>query len=124
MWIKYNPNPVSSHVGDCVIRALSLALNCTWDHVYMELCAQGYVMKDMPSSNSVWGTYLLMRGFKREAITDSCPDCYMVKDFCHDHKSGLYILCTGSHVVAVVDGHYIDDWDSGDEVPLFYYRKE
>ena len=29
-----------------------------------------------------------------------------------------------SHVVCVEDGKYFDSWDSGNEIPLFYWEKE
>lgn len=31
MWIKFNPNPVGNHVEDCVQRAMSAALDISWD---------------------------------------------------------------------------------------------
>jgi len=34
------------------------------------------------------------------------------------------ILATGTHVIAVGDGNYYDTWDSGQEVPIYYWRKE
>lgn len=36
-WQYYNPNPRSNLVGDCVIRALTLACGLCWDRVYLEL---------------------------------------------------------------------------------------
>ena len=52
------------------------------------------------------------------------PYCYTVKDFCKDHPQGVFVLGTGTHAVAVIDGDYYDAWDSGNKVPLFYWRKE
>ena len=80
-------------------------------------------MNDMPSSNAVWGAYLRTLGFKREAIPNTCPECYTVNDFCEDNPEGVFIVATGNHVVAVVDGDYYDTWDSGDELPIYYWRK-
>ena len=38
---------------------------------------------------------------------------------------GTYVLGTGNHVVAVVNGDYYDMWDSGDEIPAYvWYKKE
>ena len=34
MWIEYNPNPVGRYVGDCAVRAISLALNMPWDDAH------------------------------------------------------------------------------------------
>lgn len=81
-------------------------------------------MFDMPSSNAVWGAYLRRLGFVKEMLPDYCPDCYSVRDFCLDHPYGQYVLMLSGHVVAVEDGCYYDTWDSGDEIPLFYWRKE
>jgi hypothetical protein len=75
----------------------------------------------MPNSDSVWGAVLREEGFKRYIIPNSCPDCYTVKDFCIDHPRGTYVLGTGGHVVTVVNGDYFDSWDSGEEVPIFYW---
>lgn len=81
-------------------------------------------MKDMPSSNAVWGAYLKSLGFKRYIIPNECPDCYTVSDFAKEHSSGVYILATGTHVVTVKDGDYYDTWDSGKEIPIYYFVKE
>lgn len=123
MWIQQNPNYLDKHTGDCTVRALSIVLGKNWIWTYLELCIQGLIMAQMPSDNQVWDAFLRSKGFQRETIPNTCPDCYTVKDFCNDHKSGIYVLGTGEHVVAVVDGNYIDDWDSGNEVPLFVWSK-
>ena len=81
-------------------------------------------MFDMPSSNAVWSEYLKRCGYKRYVIPDTCPDCYTVKDFCRDNPRGKFLLATGSHVVAVKDGDYFDAWDSGNEVPIYYWSKD
>ena len=124
MYIFYNPNPKGIRVGDCVIRGLTKILDSNWDDIYTEVLVKGFELKDMPSSNNVWGAYLRSRGFKRITIPNTCPDCYTVRQFCDDHRFGRYLLATGEHVVAVEDGDYYDAWDSGDEIPIYYWRKE
>ena len=124
MYIHYNPNPHGKSVGDCVVRALTILLNDTWDHVYADLTMQGSFLKDMPSSNVVWGEYLKANGFRRFSLPDTCPTCYTIKDFCIDFPYGKYLVATGSHVVAVANGDYYDTGDSGNEVPRDYWRKE
>jgi hypothetical protein len=44
--------------------------------------------------------------------------------FCADHPNGTYVVSTGSHVVAVVDGDYYDTSDTGSEIPIAYFEKE
>ena len=120
----YNPNPDGLRVGDCVIRSLTIALNRSWKDVYIELAVRGLRLSDMPSANRVWQSLLSDSGFIRKAINQqSCPACFLVKHFCIEHPEGTYVLCTGTHTVAVKDGDYYDTWDSGNEVPVFYWEK-
>ena len=121
MWIKYNPSPTGRKVGDCSVRAVAKALKIDWEEAYMRLSDAGFLMGDMPNSDSVWGAVLREEGFKRYIVPNSCPDCYTVKDFCIDHPRGTYVLGTGGHVVTVVNGDYFDSWDSGEEIPIFYW---
>ena len=123
MYRFYNPNPKGKLVGDCSIRAISIALNQSWEKTYKDVCQYGLGMGDMPSSNYVWGTYLADHGFSRDIIPNYCPGCYTVRDFCRDNPTGLYVLCTGSHVVASLNGDYFDSFDSGDEVVAYLWRK-
>ena len=81
-------------------------------------------MHEMPSSNAVWDAQLISEGFQRDIIPNTCPNCYTIKDFCRDHPRGIFILGTGTHAVAVIDGKYCDAWDSGEEIPTYFYRKE
>ena len=118
-----NPNPHGALIGDCVVRAIAIATDRTWDDSYEILTDYGFRMKNLPNAAEVWGEVLKNDGFTRKSIPDTCPICYTVRMFCHDHPSGTYVLATGSHVVAVVDGDYYDTWDSGDEVPVYYWRK-
>lgn len=122
MWIEYNSNPLGIRVGDCVIRAISRALDVSWERVYVELCVQGFMLGDLPSSNAVCSSYLRHKGFKRRTIED-CPDCYSVEDFCKDHPKGVYVIGTGTHAVAIIDGCYYDAWRSGGEPVVYYFEK-
>ena len=123
-YVMFNPNPDGDYVGDCVIRAISKVTGNDWDGTYVLLAVMGFAMKDMPSANRVWGAYLRGQGFVRNVIPNTCPDCYTIRDFCEDYPNGTFLLATGTHVVAVVDGDYYDSWDSGDEVPIYFWVKE
>lgn len=124
MWVYYNPNPTGKRVGDCSIRAVTKATGDDWDTAYCGITLKGYEEKNMPSSNAVWGSYLRKKGFKRQMIPDECPDCYTVEQFCKDHPKGMFVVAVQNHVLTVVDGDYYDAWDSGNEIPIFYYYKK
>jgi hypothetical protein len=119
-----NPNPNGSYVGDCVVRAISIANDKSWNETYIDLCLRGLMLFDMPSSNRVWNEYLKSEGYTRHMVPDNCPHCYTIKDFCNEYFRGTYILGTGTHVVAVINGDYYDTWDSGDESPIYFWTKE
>lgn len=122
-FVMTNPNPQGLNVGDCAIRAISIATDKPWNEVYTGVTLQGLKLSDMPSSNRVWGEYLEDNGFKLRLIPDSCPECYTVKDFCREYPKGTYIVGTGRHVIAIKDGSYMDTWDSGSERPLYFFKK-
>ena len=123
MWIEANPNPVNNLTDDCVIRAISIILDADWLWVFDELCEIARAAYDIQISNNVWPKLLKREGFNRYILPDTCPDCYTVRRFCRENQNGQFILATGSHVIAVIDGDYYDTWDSGDEVPIYYFTR-
>ena len=120
---QYNANPDKFRVGDCTVRAICTALNKEWNEVYLWLCVYGFIKKDMPSSNRVWGEYLKGKGFVRRPVDAHGQAEYTVYDFCEDNPEGTFILALESHVICVKEGCYYDTWDSGDEIPLYYWQK-
>lgn len=125
MWAEWNPNPLSRRVGDCAIRAVARALGVDWEEAFALVATNAYAMGDMPSSDAVWGATLRQHGFYREAIPNTCPNCYTAEDFCRDHPKGVFVLAFGGHVACVEDGTVYDSWDSSSLVPqYFYYRKD
>lgn len=123
-WRYYNPSPTGRNVGDCAVRAIAKALGTDWETAYALIALNGYLMGDMPSSNSVWGAVLRQNGFYRYAIANTCPDCYTIEDFAEEHPEGVYVVGTGSHVVTIQDGIVFDSWDSTQEIPQFFWHKE
>ena len=124
MWELYMNNPAGRHVGDCTVRALSKALDWSWEQAYAKLAMQGFLMADMPSSNSVFGAVLRENGFKRETIPNECPDCYTLEEFANDHPSGTFVVGMNGHVATVIDGVIYDAWHSENEIPQYVWRKD
>lgn len=121
-FVFYNPNPKRITAGDCVIRAICLLTDRDWDDVYLSIAIQGFKEKEMPSANDVWGQYLFDLGFERKMLPASCCFDYTVSSFCREFSRGKFLLATGSHVVTVIDGNYYDTWDSGNEIPIYYWN--
>ena len=122
MWIRCNPNPLGRQTGDCVVRALAIATGRSWRATYRELCRIGEIQGELPNGNMVWGTFLKDRGARQFLLPESCPECITVRAFCDRYPEGVYVIGTGSHAVAVIDGDYYDAWDSGNEVPTYFWQ--
>ena len=124
MYIEFQNNPCGRKVGDCAVRAVSKALDITWENAFVMLALNGLQMCDMPSSDSVIGATLRQNGFTRKSLPASCPECYTAEDFCHEFMTGVYVLFFGGHVACVRDGALFDAWDSSNELPQYFWTKE
>ena len=122
MWIRCNPNPVGRETGDCVIRAVAVATGQSWRETYWDLCEQGAIMGDLPNNNSVWGAYLRSRGGKQFLLPESCPDCITVRAFCERYPEGVYVIGSGDHAIAIIDGDWYDLADSGLVTPTYFWK--
>lgn len=119
MYIYFNDNPCLRVVGDCAVRAISKALDISWERAYAQMIVAGFKMCDMPSSNGVWGAVLRENGFRKFAGNEET-----FAEFCEDHPQGIYVLCTGTHVATCINGDIFDAWDSSNEEVSYYFSKE
>ena len=119
MWVNYNANPDGVRGIDCTVRAISMVTGESWEAVYMGLCVEGLLLKQMPSANAVWGSYLERLGLHRSLV----PETMTVEQFCNTHPHGDYILALSGHVVAVHDGDYYDTWQSGNEIVIYSWER-
>jgi hypothetical protein len=124
IWREFNNNPTGRRVADCAVRAVSVALDVSWEKAFDLIADAGYKMGDMPSSDSVWGAVLRQHGFYRSAISNECPLCYTAEDFAIEHPNGVYVLGFGGHAATVRDGYIYDAWDSSQEIPQYVWYKK
>ena len=122
MWIRCNPNPLGKNTGDCVIRAVAIATDQSWRRTYRDLCRLGEIEGALPNSSEVWGMYVRERGAKQFLLPESCPDCVTVRAFCERYPEGVYVIGTGDHAMACIDGDWYDNVDSGSAVPTIFWR--
>lgn len=124
-YIYANLNPRHKLTNDCVVRAISLATKKSWNSVFWDLTDELYKEKETcMDNNRIWGQYLEKLGYPKYHISDACPMCYTLKQFCEDNPKGVYIVGTGTHVITVIDGDYYDTFNSGSAIPLFYFTVE
>ena len=122
MWVRCNPNPLGKVTGDCVVRALAIATDRSWRETYRDLCRMGEIHADLPNSNAVWGPYLRDKGAEQFLLPESCPECITVRAFAERYPKGTYVIGTGTHAVAVIDGDWYDAFDSAEAVPTTFWR--
>ena len=122
-YIEFNENPDKKRVGDCVVRAIATAAQKSWERVYLDLAIEGLCLHDMPTANRVWGSYLRRIGWERCALPNACPDCYTVAEFAADNPNGVFIVAADSHAVCVANGDWFDTWNSGEVIPLYYWKR-
>lgn len=123
-WKLFNENPTGRNVGDCAVRAVSVALGVDWETAFALVANMAFQMGDMPSSNAVWGAVLRQNGFSRFIVPNNCPDCFTAEQFAEERPKGIYVLGFGNHVAAVKDGLIYDSWDSSKEIPQYFWMKQ
>lgn len=108
MYKFYNANSRGNFTNDCVIRAISVAQNRTWDEVYNELTflarEQGLLMDDIKFVES----YLDKR-YKRE-----CHKSKTVGEFMKECDEGIYLVTMAGHITVIIDGVLYDTFDCRD----------
>lgn len=114
MWKEYLNNPCGYRVGDCSVRAVSVALGISWKSAYALMVTEGYKLCDVPSSDRVWSQVLKDHGFKKIDVEECSAE-----EFCEDHPKGIYVLGFGGHVATVRDGTLYDSWNSSKEIVRF-----
>ena len=117
----YQPNPTGRKTRDCVIRAVSAALNMSWDDAFDIIADRAKAMGETMDENAVYGSILRQCGFYRMVPPNTCPDCFTARDFCLSHPYGVYVLGFTGHVAAVIDGQVWDSFDSSDEIVTYYW---
>lgn len=106
----YNANAKGRFTNDCVIRAISLAEDKTWNETYHELSKiaqrNGIILDDV---NFV------------EPLLDSryeriCFEEKYVGEFMEEHPNGTYLVTMKGHITCVIDGVLYDTFDCRDRV--------
>lgn len=112
MWVYHNQNPAQRQVNDCVIRAISLAEDRSWDEVYYELSQiaqrECIILDDVDFVEP----YL---NKKYDKVCYRCKDCKLtLEEFARLNPTGVFLVTMKGHITCVVDGDIYDTWDCTD----------
>lgn len=123
-----NPNPRWAQkrglvwdTPDCVIRAVAIAISCTWLEAFDYLTAKARAEFTVPSDGTrlrkwledggaIWHHCKAEKGKKRMTV----------KEFAEKHPKGRYIISIANHECACVDGIVMDAWNPGDKAVVGY----
>ena len=113
----FNANPKNRITDDCVIRAISTALEIPYNTVVMEMaelqCKTGY---DYSSKKGI-EEYLKIKGWVKHAQPRKADNTkYTGKEFCERARNyeNYIAMIGGHHIVAIVKAKVYDIWDSTD----------
>ena len=109
-----NPHPEGKSVTDCVVRSITIAVEGDYLEVRKHLNRVKKELKETSYKNRKFvDKYTKLNGWNKISF----PAIKGVprlrgKDFVKQYPKGTYILNLAKHVVTVVDGVYLDTWDS------------
>ena len=128
-YVYYQPNKkdLKDKYGDCTIRALSKALNCTWLEAFdltIPICRREQVSNIFDAPCKIEREFLAELGFDYYGVSNKRGMTRpTVDEFAKSHTIGTYICNVANHEVAVVDGKYYDTWDCGHKSLYGYYAR-
>ena len=105
MYKYYNANSKGNHVNDCVVRALSVAENVSWDKMYEKLSDiaqdQGILLDDIN----------FVERYLDERYPRVCHYAKTVEEFIKEYPIGTYLITMPGHITVAKNKTLIDTFD-------------
>lgn len=128
----FNANPKNRYTGDCVIRAISTALNKSYIQVTTDLAQLQTKYFYDSSDPKLYGKYLQQNGWikmkqpKHENNTKYTGSewCSFIKFWKNQQYNRMIAHIGSNHIVAIIDGKILDTWDSSGGCIGNYWVKE
>lgn len=122
----FNANPDDKLTGDCVIRAISVAVDKTWDETLDNLVELSHKVKSVPNNKDCYIKYLEQNGFircKQPRKNDNTR--YRGYEFLDKIKKKDIIVChMGTHHLSVIKNKkFWDTWDCTNDCVGIYWIK-
>ena len=116
MFVYWNQNPKDEKIGDCVIRAISLALDIDYD----------IVVKLLINNSKYFNCDLLVKDCYAKLLEDLGFKCYdgrgyTVKEIAEDFYNKKLLLRIENHLTTSLYGDIVDTWNTSYEpVDVFW----
>lgn len=113
-FIEFNNNPKKKKTADCVIRAIALATNSTWEDIYRELTELGIKKGLMINDRNNWKAYLKNIGYEQQNMPRRDDRTrYTLEEFCNElaEDNQIYIVKVAGHLTVVKDKNLYDSWN-------------
>lgn len=119
----HNANPKGKSASDCVVRAICVATNQTWEYTMMEMVKLGIKIGYVFNETRTIDKYLIDKGWtKNREPRNVLNKKITLARFLADHKRGTYIATVGSHhTTLIVNGVVYDTWDCTRKTMHTYY---
>ena len=108
-FIEYNANPKHLKTGDCVIRAISFALNKDYIETYRELFEIGIEKCELINNELVFEQYLKNLKIKKQITNSRITVETFINNIAEVNKT--YIIDLGKHLTVVIDKVLYDIWN-------------
>ena len=105
MYRFYNANARGNFVNDCVVRAISVAENKSWNEAYKELSILAQEKGTLLDDVEFVEDYLDKR-YERQ-----CHHSKTVGEFLTEFPVGTYLITMQGHITVIVDGVLYDTFD-------------
>lgn len=121
-----NVNPKGRLSGDCVIRAVALMTEQSWERTVRDLTELGISKGYLCNDPDLFKFYLPSKGFEKLGEPrDENNKKMSVREYIRRHPEREFVACVGSHHVSCVkDGKVRDIWDcSGETLHTIWLKK-
>ena len=122
----HNANPRGKNAGDCVARAISVALSQTWEDTIREMTEFGIKLGLTFNEDRLINNYLAKKGWlKYSEPRDLNNKKITIKQFINKYgnNKGTIIAKAGSnHITLIKDGVVWDTWDCSGKIIHSYWK--
>ena len=108
MYKFYNANTKGNFVNDCVVRAISVAEDKSWNETYEELSdlaqIEGVLLDDVE----------FIENYLDKRYIRECHYSKSVGEFLEEFPTGTYLITMKGHITTIIDGVLYDTFDCRD----------